>query len=92
MIVDMAGDEVVLWAEAPLDCGEIQSIDVDETPQMVRIEVYVLTRQRGVCPDMNTRRFAVVHLDGSLSDRRLVGCTFDAEGLEPGDIDCREWP
>lgn len=91
-MVDTAGDEVVLWAEVPLDCGEIQSVEADETPRVVRIQVYVLSQQGGFCPDMSSRRFAVVELDEPLADRRLIGCTFDSAGIEPLEVDCREWP
>lgn len=87
-------NRVVVVVTHGVECERIDRVEVaEQTPERVKIEAFIeeATGQR-MCPDMAEQTVAPLELDAPLGDRRLIGCTYDLEGVEPEDVDCRDWP
>lgn len=94
LFVDVDGDRVVVVVSHNIDCERVDRVEVvEQTPERVKIEAYLEERTgQRFCADMGTNSRASLVLDAPLGDRQLAGCTYDPEGVEPDDVDCRNWP
>lgn len=91
---DVDADRVVVVVSHGVECERVDRVEVvEQTPERVKIEAYIQERTgERLCPDMGVDTWAPLTLDAPLGDRQLIGCTYDIDGVEPDDVDCRHWP
>lgn len=93
-VTDVDGNEVELSVQHGSECESLGDIVVDEGAEVVRIQAFLEIRQgwKEICAGIGTGTTEVVSLEAPLGDRHLIGCTYDSQGVEPQNIDCRRWP
>ena len=94
-VTDVDGNEVELLVGHRPGCESFGHVVVEEDTDVVRIQAFIESHRSNmeeICEDMVTWTTKVVSLEAPLADRHLIGCTYDSQGVEPQNIDCRRWP
>lgn len=85
-------EEVVVAVDHGSECQLFDRVVMEEATEAVTITAFLADESKALCAGIGVTTYETLPLEAPIGDRRLIGCTYDPQGIEPIDIDCRDWP